>query len=421
MKNKTGLLIGFLCVCSTLFAQRQTASPLSRYGYGNFYSYTNAYNQALGGIGVGTQNKTQLNFLNPAQQSAIKGETFLFNVGLGGDFRTIEDNALKNTTSSVGLESFSFAFPIIAERWGAAVGLLPFNSVGYSIQTSDSLTRYKYSGTGGTNQVAFSTGCRVFKGLSLGVQASYMFGTTDYTGENYFEESGAYYTRKNLEYKTNGFLWNAGIQYKYDINESYSFVIGATFRTMQQLSYKATTYFGSYTTGGVTETQKDTATLSSFSSTTDIPTEFAVGMSFSKENTYLLGVDFGMQDWKNISCYGKVDNNLEQTKYVKFGGEYIPDYKSSKFYKRTPIRVGFHYSELPIIIQHNGENAQIQEYGISLGSRIKSKQTQNRLELSLDFGKRGNSNLAKYLQETYIQFKLNVTLQEVWFTKRKIN
>ena len=203
MKNKTYLIIGFLCVCGTLFAQRQTASPLSRYGYGNFYTYTNAYNQALGGIGVGTQNKTQLNFLNPAQQSAIKGETFLFNVGLGGDFRTIEDNALKNTTSSVGLESFSFAFPIIADRWGAAVGLLPFNSVGYSIQTSDSLTRYKYSGTGGINQIAFSTGCRVFKGLSLGVQASYMFGTTDYTGENYFEESGAYYTRKNLDQTQN--------------------------------------------------------------------------------------------------------------------------------------------------------------------------------------------------------------------------
>ncbi len=108
MKNKTGLLIGFLCVCSTLFAQRQTASPLSRYGYGNFYSYTNAYNQALGGIGVGTQNKTQLNFLNPAQQSAIKGETFLFNVGLGGDFRTIEDNALKNKEGYFMDQGFSF-------------------------------------------------------------------------------------------------------------------------------------------------------------------------------------------------------------------------------------------------------------------------------------------------------------------------
>ncbi|MCQ2959182.1 MAG: hypothetical protein MJ198_03220 [Bacteroidales bacterium] len=406
---------------SSIYAQRQTKSPFSRYGYGDMYSFSSAYTQAMGGIGVGVQNPVQINFSNPAQQSMIKKESFLFNVGLGGNFRFIKDNNSSTNLSSVGLETMSLAFPIVEDRWGCAVGILPFNSVGYEMNYSDDLSSYSYSGDGGINQVALSTGVRLFKGFSVGATASYLFGTTTYLGENYFEESSSFYARKELEYKTLGFLWNLGAQYKININDSKSIVLGVTFRNAQKLTYRQNEYFGSYITGGVNEIQKDTAILATSKSTTDIPLELNVGVSYVSNDKLMVGVDAGMQDWNGISCYGKTDESLVETKYVKFGCEIIPDSRSSKFYKKMPIRFGGHYSELPVVFEVDGQDHQVQEYGFTIGTRVKSKQTQNSMAMALDFGYRGKTSLAKSLHEKYVLLKLNVTLQEVWFTKRKIN
>ena len=422
MKRKLYIIVFVLVACTTgLFAQRQTKSPFSRFGYGEMYSFSNAYTQAMGGIGVGVFSPVQIHFANPANQSSIQKESFLFNVGLGANVRRLQEESGSATVTSVGLETMSLAFPIIENRWGCAVGILPFNSVGYDMNYTDSVATYSYSGNGGINQVVLSTGVRLFKGLSVGANAAYLFGTTSYTGENTFKESSAFNSRKQLEYKTLGFLWNAGIQYKWQLNETKSLTFGATMRTPQQLTYRETQKFGSYVVNGVLEIAKDTVSTATQKSTTDIPMEVAFGVSFAVENALLVGVDAGFQNWGDISCYGKVDADLQQTKYVKFGGEIIPNYKSTKFYQRIPIRLGVHYSDLPIMYQYGGETEQLCEYGISLGTRIKPKQNQNGLAIALDFGRRGNSSLAKSLQETYMLLKLNVTLQEVWFMKRKIN
>ncbi len=408
-------------VGNQLLAQRQTTSPFSRYGYGDIYTNTTAYNQAMGGISIGLLSPTQINLVNPAHQSSIKGETFLFNVGLGANIRKAEENNISATQTSAGIESFSLAFPIIPNRWGCAVGMLPFNSVGYNMSYSDSLAQYSYKGDGGINQFVLSTGVRIYKGLSLGANMAYLFGTTNYTGENFFEESSAFYSRKDLEYKTTGFLWGLGLQYNWKINEEKTLTFGATWKKEQTLSYKATETFNSYIISGVTEIGKDTITQNITSAHTDIPNELALGIGFKAENKYVLGIDAGLQNWEDISCYGTKDKNLTTTKYIKLGGELVPDYKSSKFYKRIPIRLGAHYADLPVIFASEGKTAQAQEYGVTIGSQIKSRHTQNSLALAVDFGSRGNKSLAKSLHETYMQIKINVTLQEVWFSKRKIN
>lgn len=422
MRRKLYIIICIVLGFTTcLFAQRQTKSPFSRFGYGDLYNFSNGYNQAMGGIGVGVNNPVQINFANPAHQAFIQKERFLFNVGVGANVRKLADESGSATVTSVGLETMSLAFPIIENRWGCAVGMLPFNSVGYNMNYTDSLASYSYSGDGGVNQVLVSTGVRLFKGLSLGFGAAYLFGTTSYTGENVFTESTAFYSRKKLEYKTLGFLWHAGLQYKWQISERNSLSFGATLRTPQQINYRETQSFDSYIVNGYTEVKKDTVVVSTQKSTTDIPLDVNFGVSFKIEDALLVGVDAGFQNWSDISCYGTVDADLKQTKYVKLGGEYIPDYKSTKFIKRIPIRIGVHYADLPVMYRYAGETQQLREYGISLGTRIKPRQNLNSLAFALDFGHRGNTSLAKSLQETYMLFKLNVTLQEVWFTKRKID
>lgn len=422
MRNKLYTIIALLLIASVSVAQRQTSSPFSRYGYGDIYSPTNAYHQAMAGVSVGICNPVQINFSNAASQAFIRKETFLFNVELGGNFRKMKEEDASANSSTVGIESFSFAFPIIPERWGMAIGLLPFNSVGYEMNYQDSLSEYFYKGDGGMNQVVLSTGFKLFKGFAIGGNVAYIFGETNYTSENYFSESTSFYSRKDLEYQAKGFLWNVGIQYNYEFSENNSLTIGATYRNDQTISYDETKYFGSYITGGVTETQKDTVVLSTTENlSTDIPMELAMGLSYRTNNTWLFALDAGIQDWNKKSIYGTIDDNLKQTKFFKIGCEYVPDFRSTKYLKRMPIRMGLRYSELPIVYQYKGESHQALEMAISLGTQIRSKQTQNSLSIGFEGGFRGNTNLAKSLQETFLLCKLNVTLQESWFKKRKID
>lgn len=422
MRNKFYTIIVLLFIASVSFAQRQTTSPFSRYGYGDIFPQTNAYHQSMAGVSVGICNPVQINFSNPASQAFIRKETFLFNVELGGNFRKMKENNLSANSSSVGIESFSLAFPIIPNRWGMAVGLLPFNSVGYEMSYSDNNSEYFYSGDGGMNQVIFSTGIQLFKGCAIGGNFSYIFGETNYTGENYFEESASFYSRKELEYKAKGFLWNLGIQYNYEFAEDKILAIGASYRMQQDISYDETKYFGSYITGGVTETQKDTVVLTTTEDLkTEVPMELSLGLSYRTNNKWLIAVDAGIQDWNQLSIYGTIDENLKRTKFFKVGCELVPDYRSTKYFKRMPIRFGVRYSELPIVYQFDGQTEQAMEMAISLGTQIRSKQTQNSLTLGLEGGFRGNTNLAKSLQETFLLCKLNVTLQESWFKKRKID
>lgn len=420
-KNRYILCIVLLLCGLQIMAQRQTSSPFTRYGYGDLFTNTTVYNQAMGGISVGVSTPTQINFANAASQAFIKKESFLFSINGGANVRHAIDNGNSATLTSVGFESFSMGFPIIANRWGMAVGCLPFNSVGYSMSSSNETVKYLYKGDGGANQFALSTGVRVFKGLSLGANVAYMFGTTYYTAENEFSDASAFSTRKEQELKTHGLIWNLGAQYKLELKEGQSLTLGLTYRSGQSVGYKQIESLTSYFVSTYTEFQKDTAVMHTFESNTDIPMEFAVGVSYSYENKLLAGVDFGLQNLKDLSVYGTKDNKLESTKFVRLGGEWIPNYRSSKLIKRIPIRMGLHYADLPIMFESNGEFAQAKEIGLSLGTRIKSKHTQNSLAIAFDFGTRGNKSLANSLHETYMLAKFNVSLQEVWFIKRKIN
>ncbi len=421
-RNKRYILCIVLLLCGLqIMAQRQTSSPFTRYGYGDLFQNTTVYNQAMGGISVGVSTPTQINFANAASQATIQKETFLFNVNGGVNVRHAKDGSNSATLTSVGFESFSMAFPIIAGRWGAALGCLPFNSIGYTMNYSDEKAKYTYTGDGGANQFAFSTGVRVFKGLSLGANVAYLFGTTYYTAENEFPDAAAFSTRKEQELKTHGLVWNLGMQYKINLKEEQSLTLGATYRSGQSVGYKQIESLTSYFVSTYTEFQKDTAVMRTIESDTDIPMEFGAGISYAYENKCLVGIDFGIQNYKDVSIYGTSDNNLEQTKFVRIGGEWIPNYRSSKLINRIPIRMGLHYADLPIMFESNGDFAQAREIGLSLGTRIKSKHTQNSLALAFDFGTRGNKNLANSLHETYMLAKFNVSLQEVWFIKRKIN
>ena len=114
--------------------------------------------------------------MNPASYAATDTLTFLFDMGL--DFTQLWSKDGENTGNAFGggLDYISMQFPI-GKNMGASIGVVPFSSVGYAYSKTIDNGVDNRSGEGGINQLYGGYAIRPINGLSVGFNASYMFGT----------------------------------------------------------------------------------------------------------------------------------------------------------------------------------------------------------------------------------------------------
>jgi len=159
----------------------------------------------MGGISNAVRSPYYLNFANPASFSAIDSTSFLFDAGISTDITTMK-SAYNTEQAMYGtLAHLLFGFPIY-RWWGMSLGILPYSDVGYNItqeQSTDDIGRTYtlYEGSGGINQAYWGNGFSVTKGLSLGFNVIYYFGTMNRLRKVYFPDSSATYINSNLENK----------------------------------------------------------------------------------------------------------------------------------------------------------------------------------------------------------------------------
>lgn len=178
---KQALLLFLFSVSVFSFAQTGTNSPYSRFGVGDLQPASYIKNRGMGGTSIAYSGLYSTNIVNPASLTSIYLTTF--EIGLKANLTSIETNQLKQKSNNAGLNYFSFAFPVKYKKWGTAFGLMPYSSVGYSffyedIGQDNVKQEHYFEGYGGIDQVFLSNAWSPFKGLSIGLNAAYLFGTT---------------------------------------------------------------------------------------------------------------------------------------------------------------------------------------------------------------------------------------------------
>lgn len=436
MKKYNYIILGilsFFCVASA-FAQRQVVSPFTRFGYGELFEPSMVFAQTSG-IGNGLRSTNHMNFMNAAHHSAIGKETFLFELGTGYSVRQVRKGSLSSTSHKVGIEYFAMAFPIIPQRWGMAVGLLPFSSVNYNMVEFDNSVgaRYDYIGDGGINQVKWGNAVTLFKNLSLGVNASYVFGNSTY--KSMVDSAGIpqsktfYHTLKNTCYNTTGFYLDFGVQYVWKYSEDQNFIFGATYQNKTSLRYDETTSLSSFYrkfAGSKDDNEYEDSPVDTISETireglsTDLPQRISFGVGYESQKIKA-GVDFGWQQWKHVSVFEHDYSNLESKKFFKMGVEYGANNNSTSYFKRLPYRAGFHVSEMPVFYTINGADCKPIDFGVTFGTEFFLRQTANSFNVSFDIGRRGEIPFSHNLYEKYVIMKVKVNLKERWFFRQKID
>jgi hypothetical protein len=419
LNKKIILNIVFAASAFSVMAQTTTSSLYSQFGIGEIQKRGSIQSIGMGNLSNGIKSNTAGNFVNPASYSDLTLTTFEV-TGISR-ITTLKTNSAQQTNYNSTLTSLSLSFPL-AKKWGASFGLKPLSSVGYKVSVPTvqpgvpgTVTQI-YEGSGGTNQFYIGTGYNIYKGLSIGVNASYLFGKISTSKANEFNDSLGYLNVRRVNATSlGGIYFNYGIQYTHALKKDLNFIAGYSGaveteiqakRSMSAITYKRSgENITSETVSGDPVEEKGTIVLPNFNS---------IGFVIEKKNEWLLGTDISIGDWSNFRDFG-ADQNLKNTLDVGLGGQYTPRYNAVGNYLKTiDYRLGLNYGQSYVSI--GGED--INQYSINGGLGLPLPRAGAKINLAVEVGQRGTTN-QNLIKEEFINIHFGITFNDKWFVKRK--
>lgn len=406
---KRGMLIGFALCNAAGHAQtgNLTSSPYSLFGLGKQNEIGSGKTNALGKSGIALGSESEINSLNPASFATIPKNSVFFDIGLKTESsryvssKDEQDNNISNFSNV----SMALAFD---EKSGIGFSLFPYTDVGYNVAavsgtiegTSDLYTSNVY-GTGGLNNFQFNYGRKITGRLNLGARMNYYFGKINEV-ETVALQSDYLIIDESHRYK--GIQFSLGAQYKLRNNLGLGFIINLP--TSLSGSKEQTV---SSVIGGV-ETDIETGTQSKINSF-KMPAEIGIGTKYTFK-AFTFNADYKMSFWKGSN---DDDNSIGEFSNQQFLGGGIEYFKGGRnYFERTRFRIGGNYDTGYMSVQGSKIKNTAFTAGIGLPLGLRGNTL---LNLSYSYGQRGQvSNTL--IRENYHLISINLSLEEIWFTKR---
>lgn len=409
---------------SQAVAQTGISSPYSSVGVGYLSNVNNLQNKTMGGLGIGTRVPSTINLFNPAALTAIDTNSFVFEGGMVAHYTTLKTDYTSEPVSSAALDHLLFGFPI-TRWWKSSIGLLPFSTVGYNVDDLSEKENigsilHSFEGSGGLSKFYWANAFEPIKSISIGVNTSYIFGTTDKIQRvTYPDTAYRLSTKAENSISVGDFYVELGIQYYKELKNDLLLVVGGTFTPKISLNakghYLARTYVGEIND---VEVYRDTINFIEKEGSVIMPMGYGVGFSLAKRDHWLIGADYHFGKWEDFKSFGRSDS-LVNSHTLAVGGKYTPDYTSTSYVNRMDYRIGARFSKSYL----NLRDTQINNLGITFGiglpiRSIAVRGSRSKINIGVEAGRRGTIDNG-LVQENYLNFYLGVSVNELWFHKRR--
>lgn len=388
------------------------STPYSKFGYGILNDNASSAQRQMGGVGYGMNSSRNINVMNPASYASIDSLTFLFDMGV--DFASIisKENDKKETRYGGGLEYITLQVPL-SKRIGMSLGMLPYSSVGYAFGTKIENGIQTISGSGGLNQAYVGLSAKTFKGLSIGFNASYLFGTN--VAETYATTSNAEISLFERSIQVRDFHIQVGAQYTARLNKTSSLTLGFVYspkKTLLGRTWSTKTHMTSDGSIEKTDTLADITLRNNY----ELPHSFGAGIGYNYDNRLTIGVDFTYQKWSDVK-YTQIELAEKETFADRWkiaaGFEYQPAIRGS-WIKRVTYRAGAFFNRDYITVATNN----VKDYGVALGFGFPTSNGKSVVNLGLEYRHRDAGK--NYLNENHFNVMLGLKFNEMWFWKSKI-
>lgn len=405
-------------------AQTGISSPYSSVGLGYLNNVNNLHNKMMGGIGIGTRVQSTINLLNPASLTAIDTNSFIFEGGMVAHYTTLKTENTSEPVSSAALDHLLFGFPV-TKWWKSSIGLLPYSVVGYNV---DDLSEdedigsilHKFEGSGGLSKFYWANAFQPIKSISIGVNASYIFGTTNRVQRVTFPDTAFRLSTKVENSVSIGDLYvELGVQYYKELKNDLSLVVGGIYSPKFDMNatgqYLARTYVGEL---GDVEIYRDTIDYIEKEGTVVIPAGYGIGFSLSKHNHWFIGADYKYDEWESFKSFERSDSLINSHTFAA-GGQYIPNYNSNSYINRINYRLGMKFYQSYLDLRNTRINSFGMTFGVGLPLRsVAIRGSRSKINIGIEAGRRGTLENG-LIQENFFNFYLGVSVNELWFLKRR--
>ena len=419
---KNYLLVILIFSCLSVVSQTNTGSPYSLNELGEINFTGNVSYQSMGGIDSSIDS-IEFNINNPSSLAKIKTTNYL--IGTFYKSSSISNSLLKENIKTSNINYIAIGIPV--KNFGFGFGVLPYSSVGFNLQTTEeynddnSISSRLFGAEGNINKAFLSVGIPFLKYFSLGASANYNFGKFNY--EKFNLMNGVNYgIFSNSSSEITGFTYNFSsnvlIPLKNDLSLSLLFSL---YPEGELDSYNIESLYTSNASsisleslGDFVDIDLDARGLEN--TKLPVPKKSIYSIGLEKKNSWFIGAQY---ENKLSSGFENVFLDIRNVSYrdansISFGGYFIPDSSSLvSYWKRVKYRFGIKNDKKSIIVN----NLPINQFSLNLGLGLPIAGL-SKANLGLEIGKIGNDDLIK---ENYFSLRLGLSLNDVWFIKRKYN
>lgn len=420
--NRKNILI--LCLACGfamgLSAQVHLSTPYSRFGWGEMQARSSAVTQGMGGTGFAFRSSTVVNCLNPASYTAFDSLSSVLEAAFSYRSHVLTESGARQQGSTANMEYFFLGLPVTA-HWSTAFGIQPFSSVNYRFSYQDVLCSRNDIGEGGTYEVFLGNGVELFSRLSVGLQASYLFGTSRRCHELVFENDEYFNMRSEDEYRVHGLLLKAGLQYVQPIgHKEIGFGLTYTPSIPSLIKVDRSLYHLTYQTSGSSDLPIDTlawnnADKKSRTEHLSNPSEFGLGISFAEAEHFWVGADFSYSTWSVFRLGEEVDS-LHDSYRISLGGRFVPNAQGNRYLAKTTYMLGAFYEQH--CLQIGGDD--FRRMGLDFGLAFPMKKSKTQVGIQGEVGVFGPKSTSG-IEERYFRVLLQLQLHEKWYQRRKLD
>jgi hypothetical protein len=422
IKNRLRLFVAISTtfICTSAFSQ-STVSTYSALGIGELNYGGLTTNQAMGGLGISFGTGWSANYLNPAL--SVRNTVFNFQSAFNYKRIDVSTDDQNETLDGGGLSYIAMSFPVNSGKSAIGMGLNQISNVNYNLRVNSQVLNSDFnsvnfiSGNGGISEAYLSSGFLVAKNLSLGVHASYLFGSTIRTNNlnildasnNPISVRSEYYER----FTVSDVSFKGGLHYFIKLGSKSNLHFGAIYQGFGDIRGREFVKVGGVRQGSQEKIPADTL-KNNLPGVISIPTRTGFGITYEKINKFAIGLETQFQDFSQFRSLAGTSNELSSVYKIGLGGQYTPDYFSiDNFLKRTTYRFGVEYQQTPYLVNQ----VQIKDFGINFGGSLPMNSL-SLVNFAIKFGSRGTIN-SGLIRENYVNFSLGFSLNDnSWFYKR---
>ncbi len=424
-----------LAFCAS-FAQSGTNSPYSQYGLGALSEQGSGASRGMNGVGIAFQDHDRSNYLNPASYSGIDSLTFLFDVGMSLQVTNFAENGVRRNANNADFDYAVGSFRAI-KNLGMSFGILSVAKTGYNYSSTSPMTwdptnsgittssmSSTYKGNGGVHKLFIGAGYTPLKGLSIGANIGYLWGSTSKTITTAYTESYATTLMKTYDYTVGSYALDLGLQYGLNITKKDYVRIGATYSLGHDLNSDPEMNIIS----------GDTTSLKAVNAL-ELPTSIGIGIAYQHTSKLKIGFDYTLDKWSdvkypvfiggtngNVGEYAAAKGLFSDRKKYNIGAEYCQNDKGRTFLSRICYRGGVSYTT-PYLKINGAEGPK--EYAASLGLGIPI--VNGYLSASRHFpvvnisAQWAHCTMPNAITENTFRINVGITFSERWFAKWKFD